>query len=497
MHLPIMGKEIAESYYQAAQVALKRGWMTLVNGTFAPQSNLTQDEKSVMWSDAQESIASKVIDKDYDNKVTFAEGVIEVPEGTKFELEEYDTGTFVTLFEYNGLISDGDTFALWVNGLPAVYDAVAVEDMGDSLVIQITEGDENSAIQELDAQGTAEADLATAVQEGEGTMTWIAGGTEEKNYEDGREVRDPRAAGSVPIKAIKRTIPIKLYGGLSATLNVTVPKPTVAYKINGIKEVYVALNADTTVSATVKGNMIDSLGLPSSIDVVYIPIGGIGEASISVSIAASGQCSVNYNFDAVAGIHYRKGEGTSLVTSFKKKSFTVSAQAELSATWSATLGVTKIPKVNASVWAKIGPRMGLSAWTYGDGKNRLRAWIPMAICMRGVGATLRLLGKDYSPRPNEIWTKQNSPVRVAAHYEDGVRTSACTRDASQRRYYTRDTSRYFSDGSGIYDSTGSSGSGTVIQPRYEYSLSKMTEIKMLQKSQNIMAVFLRLSYQIQ
>ena len=466
------GKEIAESYYQAAQVALKRGWMTLVNGTFAPQSNLTQDEKSVMWSDAQESIASKVIDKDYDNKVTFAEGVIEVPEGTKFELEEYDTGTFVTLFEYNGLISDGDTFALWVNGLPAVYDAVAVEDMGDSLVIQITEGDENSAIQELDAQGTAEADLATAVQEGEGTMTWIAGGTEEKNYEDGREVRDPRAAGSVPIKAIKRTIPIKLYGGLSATLNVTVPKPTVAYKINGIKEVYVALNADTTVSATVKGNMIDSLGLPSSIDVVYIPIGGIGEASISVSIAASGQCSVNYNFDAVAGIHYRKGEGTSLVTSFKKKSFTVSAQAELSATWSATLGVTKIPKVNASVWAKIGPRMGLSAWTYGDGKKPTACMDTYGYMYAGVGATLRLLGKDYSPRPNEIWTKQNSPVRVAAHYEDGVRTSACTRDASQRRYYTRDTSRYFSDGSGIYDSTGSSGSGTVIQPRYEYSLSK-------------------------
>ncbi len=285
-----------------------------------------------------------------------------------------------------------------------------------------------------------------------------------KNYEDGREVRDPRAAGSVPIKAIKRTIPIKLYGGLSATLNVTVPKPTVAYKINGIKEVYVALNADTTVSATVKGNMIDSLGLPSSIDVVYIPIGGIGEASISVSIAASGQCSVNYNFDAVAGIHYRKGEEPLWLPALRKKLYCIRS--------GRTVGHLVSHSGRDQDTESKRQRLGQDRPQNGIVRMDLRGWQKPTACMdtygymyAGVGATLRLLGKDYSPRPNEIWTKQNSPVRVAAHYEDGVRTSACTRDASQRRYYTRDTSRYFSDGSGIYDSTGSSGSGTVIQPR--------------------------------
>ena len=71
----------------------------------------------------------------------------------------------------------------------------------------------------------------------------------------------------------------------------TIPKPTVNYKVNGIQEVYVALNADTTAAVTVKGDAIENLGLPSSIDLVYIPIGGIGAARISISVAASGQCA--------------------------------------------------------------------------------------------------------------------------------------------------------------------------------------------------------------
>ena len=465
-----------DEHYQSAQVAINRGWISVSGGKFNPGANLTQTEKNAMWSDAKKHMESEKIDEGYNNKVTFADGVIEIPKDTEYEFEEYDTGKFVTLFNYTGELEDGDTFALWVNGLPAIYKAVAVEDMGSGLVIQFQNGDENTAITEMDAQGTVEADLATAVQNGEGTMSWIAGGSEEKNYEDGREISDPRLAGNVAIKAIKRSIPVKLADGLSASISVTIPKPTVNYKVNGIQEVYVALNADTTAAVTVKGDAIENLGLPSSIDLVYIPIGGIGAARISISVAASGQCVLNYNFNAVAGVHYTRGCGTSLVTSFTKKSFTISAQAEISATVSATLGVTSIPKINASIWAKVGPRMGLNAWTYGDNKTPKACMDTYAYVYAGAGATLKVLSKDYSPKPYEIWTKNNSPVRVAAHYEDGRWVQACTRDASDRRYYTKMSSQYFSDPSGYYDSSNYSGNAaSAVQPRYEYTLSKNEE----------------------
>ena len=185
---------------------------------------------------------------------------------------------------------------------------------------------------------------------------------------------------------------------------------------------------------------------------------------------------LNYNFNAVAGVHYTRGGGTSLVTSFTKKSFTISAQAEISATVSATLGVTSIPKINASIWAKVGPRMGLNAWTYGDNKTPKACMDTYAYVYAGAGATLKVLSKDYSPKPYEIWTKNNSPVRVAAHYEDGRWVQACTRDASDRRYYTKMSSQYFSDPSGYYDSSNYSGNAaSAVQPRYEYTLSKNEE----------------------
>ena len=64
--------------------------------------------------------------------------------------------------------------------------------------------------------------------------------------------------------------------------------------------------------------------------------------------------------------------------------------------------------------------------------------------------------------------------------QDGRQVGYCTREVGSRRYYTKSTSKYFSDGSGNYfsdstgsGSTGSSGTATkVVQPRYEYKLTK-------------------------
>ena len=465
--------EKAAEYFNAAQVAIDQGWVELEENKFMPQKNLTLSEKNIMWKDAADYLNSQVIDENYVNKAVFADGVVEIPQTTEYQFDEFNNAKFVTLFNYMDGLKDGDTFALWQNGLPIIYKAVAVENNGSGLVVQISDAEDENSIDELDVQGTIEADLTEAVQVGEGTMTWIEGGSAEKNYMDGREISNPRLAGSKNLTAIKRSKTFTLGDGLSATVNVTIPTPVVSYKVNGIKEVYVAMDADPTVTVTVKGDARESLGLPKSLDLVYIPFGGIGTAKLSVSLEATGQCSLSYKSKVTAGVHYRRGKGTTVVNNFeKKKKPTISARAELDATLTASVGITELPGIDASAWGKVGSRMGLQAWTYEDDKKPAVCMDTWGYLHASAGITMKIASMDLGSKTVVIWDENNSPVRIANHYEDGILRNPCTRGSSNRKYYTSSDSRYFSDASGIYNSDGGTGSESTIQPRYDYTVSK-------------------------
>ena len=464
--------EKAAEYFNAAQVAIDQGWVELEENKFMPQKNLTLSEKNIMWKDAADYLNSQVIDENYVNKAVFADGVVEIPQTTEYQFDEFNNAKFVTLFNYMDGLKDGDTFALWQNGLPIIYKAVAVENNGSGLVVQISDAEDENSIDELDVQGTIEADLTEAVQVGEGTMTWIEGGSAEKNYMDGREISNPRLAGSKNLTAIKRSKTFTLGDGLSATVNVTIPTPVVNYKVNGIKEVYVAMDADPTVTVTVKGDARESLGLPKSLDLVYIPFGGIGTAKLSVSLEATGQCSLSYKSKVTAGVHYRRGKGTTVVNNFeKKKKPTISARAELDATLTASVGITELPGIDASAWGKVGSRMGLQAWTYEDDKKPAVCMDTWGYLHASAGITMKIASMDLGSKTVVIWDENNSPVRIANHYEDGILRNPCTRGSSNRKYYTSSNSRYFSDASGSYNTDGL-GNENAIQPRYEYSLSE-------------------------
>ena len=304
-------------------------------------------------------------------------------------------------------------------------------------------------------------------------MTWIVGGTSEQNYTDGREISDPRLAGTKKITAIKRAKTFKLGEGLSATVDVTLESPVVNYKINGIKEVYVAMDAEPKVTVTVKGDARENLGLPKSLDLVSIPFGGIGTAKLSVSLEANGQCSLSYKSKVTTGVHYIRGKGATVVNNFeKKKKPTIVANAELDATVTASVGITEVPGIDASAWGKVGTCMGVQAWTYGDDKKPTMCMDTWAYLHASAGRIMKIASIDLGSKTITIWDEKNSPVRIASHYEDGILKNPCTRGSSKRKYYSPSNSRYFSDASGIYNSDGGAGSESTIQPRYDYTLSK-------------------------
>ena len=469
-----------EEHYQAAQAAVDHDWIALENGKFCPKQNLTEDEKANMWADAQELQEFSEIDENYDGSAVFADDVIEIPKSVELSFEEYEDGTYVTLFDYTETVNTGDKVAIWKDGIPNVYQVISAEDMGSGLVLGVQKTDEENDIEKMDIQGVAEGDLANAVSLDGGTMVWIEGGTAEQSFEDGRQIKDPRFSGTKNFDAIKKSKTVELGDGLTAEISVTIPNPKVKYKATLLDESFAELDMDVISSITIKGDMMENIGLPVEVPMVDVPVLGVGKVKVSMAITAQGQCSVSSTYVTETRVSYRPGKGSALTTNFYKKKFTFSAEAELTATLTASCGITEIKNWNASVWAKIGPRAAIKAWTYDDDEKPAVCMDTYAFVEAKAGATLKIAGKDHSPSPIVIWSKQNSPIRLAAHYEDGRQVGYCTREAGSRRYYTKSTSKYFSDGSGNYfsdstgsGSTGSSGTATkVVQPRYEYKLTK-------------------------
>ena len=469
-----------EEHYQAAQAAVDHNWIALKNGKFCPKQNLTEEEKANMWVDAQELQEFSEIDENYDGSAVFADDVIEIPKSVELTFEEYEDGTYVTLFDYTESVNTGDKVAIWKDGIPDVYQVISAENMGSGLVLGVQKTDEENDIEKMDIQGVAEGDLANAVSLDGGTMVWIEGGTAEQSYEDGRQIKDPRFSGTKNFDAIKKSKTVELGDGLTAEISVTIPNPKVKYKATLLDESFAELDMDIISSITIKGDMMENIGLPVEVPMVDVPVLGVGKVKVSMAITAQGQCSVSSTYVTETRVSYRPGKGSALTTNFYKKKFTFSAEAELTATLTASCGITEIKNWNASVWAKIGPRAAIKAWTYDDDEKPAVCMDTYAFVEAKAGATLKIAGKDHSPSPIVIWSKQNSPIRLAAHYEDGRQVGYCTREVGSRRYYTKSTSKYFSDGSGNYfsdstgsGSTGSSGTATkVVQPRYEYKLTK-------------------------
>ena len=109
----------------------------------------------------------------------------------------------------------------------------------------------------------------------------------------------------------------------------------------------------------------------------------------------------------------------------------------------------------------------------------------------GVGIASKTFSKSI-----EIWGKNNSPVRVYYHIEDGVLRTSCTRGkefAAQggwTSYWTSPGSRYFNPaGVGSYFDAGA-GAGGAIVPIYTYTLDDANRATITGYSGNATALYI-------
>lgn len=456
-------------YPDADQIAVERGWFGLIDGSFHPEMPITTAEAEAIFKDAEAVWRSTDVDTSYDNTFEFAEDVIVVPEGTEILLDENQT---VTVIDCPVEIAVGNTFAVYINGLPQAYQAAEVTKDGNNLVIKTDETEQDEVVTDIDAQGEAEGDLSLAQAEGDTEVTYITGGTAEQAFMDGQEFASPRAAGSVPLDAVRFKKTLNFDRGLSVTLNCTLSDLKVKYKINtGNMEAYVGIQGTATVNCSGKFDGMEAVGLPSSLTIGYIPVGGVGSIQVQVDFSMGGQITLSLVEGFSAGVQYK--DGFRLVQDFHKKSFSIAAEASVKAGATVSLNVNGIPLVDGSVYASIGAEGAIAANTYDDGQKPETCIHLSAYMYATIGGRLSIdfIIKKFSySKELAIYTMTNSPVRVMFHYEDNVQVPQCTRGWDVG-YFTPWDSKYGSNGRGYGSSTGIGKNGEPYTI-YEYTVDE-------------------------
>ena len=439
-------EDIPDELREDAQVAIDRSWLELQNGNFDLNADVTPAEAKTMLDDANTIGVSVTVNEDYNNSFTFKEGVIEVPEGTAYEIGE----NTVTIYDPDVTINPDDTFVIYDNGLPQIYKAVSVEDTDNGRVITTEISEDMNELQSADAEGIIEADLADIVPADGMEVTYFTGGTEAESYTDGVPYKDSRLAGNHKVNAATVSGEVPLGKGASVHVTCTITNTTIKYKVDTWNhEVYVSAKGDMTVTATIKGDYNEASGTPKMVDLGGMDAGAIGRIRLYARVSVSGSAAVTYKAAYEIGVQHTDSTGTRCIKSFRKKEF--SSQVEMDMCLGEGIEARfNILFASGSVSAETGMRATYKEHTYNDGEKPNKCATYQSWMYAKAEAALTLdygLGKKTFRETKEVYNAKNSPVRYVAHCEDGAHVPYCTRGADDDSWYVREFR-------GIYSSIG-------------------------------------------
>ncbi len=444
------------TYKEAAQIAIDRGWVTVSDGKFLPEQPLTTEEHDAMIADAKQVLADAQIETGKENSCTFASGVVIVPEGTAVSIDVDGT---VMIENCPVTITPGTTFAVYVNDIAMAYKAESVRTEGTTTYITTSDA-EDGAVLNVDQQGELDIDLREFVPADE--ETYVVNNV---------AVTESKTRGiSYNGNTLRADKTISVSDDVTATVNVVISNMKVNYRLKN-NDYYFTISGDMEYSCNVKGDAFQDINHTLTLGVV--PLGGIGMLTLAMEYNLSGEATLTVEKEFESGFAY--SDGFRVVGNSRKKGFSFSAEADLTTgvvlSAQATLGI-----VSGDINAKAGARMNLKYVKYSSGTPSYCV-SQAAYLYASVGASAKIgvgiLSKRYS-KSIEIWGKDNSPVRVYYHIEDGVLRTSCTRgkefiaQGGWTSYCTSPSSRYFNPaGVGSYVDAGA---GDAIVPIYTYTL---------------------------
>ena len=466
------------TYKEAAQIAIDRGWVTVAASKFLPEQSLTTEEHDAMIADAKKVLADAQIETGKENTCTFASGVVVVPKGTAVSI---DVDGIVMIENCPVTIKQGTTFAVYVNDIVMAYKAESVRTDGTTTYITTSDADDG-AVLNVDQQGELDVD-----------MTEFIPADEETYVVNGVTVTEGMTRGiSYKNNTLRADKTISVSDDVTATVSVVISNMKVNYSLNN-NDYYFSVSGDMEYSCNVKGDAFKNIN--HTLTLGAVPLGGVGMLTLAMEYNLSGEATLTVEKEFEAGFAY--SDGFRIVGNSHKKGFSFSAEADLTTgivlSAKATLGI-----VSGDIYAKTGARMNIKYVRYSFGTPTYCA-SQAAYLYASVGASAKIgvgiASKTFS-KSIEIWGKNNSPVRVYYHIEDGVLRTSCTRGkefAAQggwTSYWTSPGSRYFNPaGVGSYFDAGA-GAGGAIVPIYTYTLDDANRATITGYSGNATALYI-------
>lgn len=422
------------TYKDDVQVAVNRGWFALVDGSFLPQQAVTADEAEAMMADARKVFFGTTVTEGYNSTYEFKADVTVIPEGTEVTVETGidengdETGTaVVSITDCPKVIEVNSLFAVYLNGIPVAYIANKVTTEGSVTRIEATLATED-AFTSIDAQGVVEADMSQITALGDTELSYYVEELDQEFQTYALARAAARIAGTVST-TIELHSKVELeVGDAKIFVETVVSNPVVEFGIS-IREgkAHVKLSFDLAVEYH------GELEVKREIPLFRWGIPGVGGLKITLDPAVTGGITGAHNFHVEQGISVStKGGGDKfrLIKNFKSKEFAVTTELSGELAVVARLGVGELPALDASIYAKVGGKCTVKTTKYHEGEENACTCVNFsAYLLAEIGAEcsieLLFFKANYS-RSFAIFNESNSPLRIAHHYENGVKVPECT-----------------------------------------------------------------------
>ena len=481
------------TYANDAQIAVNRNWFALVDGKFMPEQTVTNGEMTAMLADAAAVLEGQEVDTGAQSEYTFADGVKEIPESASVTTSE--DGSSLTIVGYTGTLKAGDIVAVH-EVFPVIYSVTAVTSADGVLTLTVTKLDADDYIISMNTQGSVDADLSEVEAAEDTDITYImSNGVETQSAARAQALlRDKK----VKIKDVKLDKTLYNSGGIKVKVYGKLTSMNLTYNVKlGGNSPYAMVRVDgkASVGCSASFDSMESLELPSSITLAYVPVAGIGKIAVSAKVSLEGEVTLEYSTNFTAGFEYSKSSGFRAIESFSTGSFSVQAQVDLKAGIEANAGLADIPFITGYVYIEAGARMKMYYSTVNSGTVKYCV-DTSAYLYATAGYNVGIKKVKTWSDSYEIWDMSNSPMKVHNHFENGVSTggvctvgSDCSNKGYGRNGYTTGAnSRYYNYGGSNGSSKGTSSSGKPYTI-YEYSLDDYKNAVITKYNGNVSALF--------
>ena len=481
------------TYANDAQIAVNRNWFALVDGKFMPEQTVTNGEMTAMLADAAAVLEGQEVDTGAQSEYTFADGVKEIPESASVTTSE--DGSSLTIVGYTGTLKAGDIVAVH-EVFPVIYSVTAVTSADGVLTLTVTKLDADDYIISMNTQGSVDADLSEVEAAEDTDITYImSNGVETQSAARAQALlRDKK----VKIKDVKLDKTLYNSGGIKVKVYGKLTSMNLTYNVKlGGNSPYAMVRVDgkASVGCSASFDSMESLELPSSITLAYVPVAGIGKIAVSAKVSLEGEVTLEYSTNFTAGFEYSKSSGFRAIKNFSTGSFSVQAQVDLKAGIEANAGLADIPFITGYVYIEAGARMKMYYSTVNS--NTVKYCVDTSAYLYAkVGYYIGIKNVKTWSDSYEIWDMSNSPMKVHNHFENGVSTggvctvgSDCSNKGYGRNGYTTGAnSRYYNYGGSNGSSKGTSSSGKPYTI-YEYTLDDYKNAVITKYNGNVSALF--------